>query len=633
MAKGESISTLSPDSYRNVVGGPPPFMRLVTKAAIVLFVLYVGFVAGMAYWMERSVRSVSRSMLKTTARLIGNDIAAVISKSAIEELRLGDSDSRLRLEQTIQDITSRSEVVSSVSVVDSTGKVVASDEMEVGRQVADPDLIFPALGHSDFGEPGLIRQGDAYYIFVPLLDRKKIVGYLRLALNSEPFTVVYSRARRDFLVAGLSGLGGVVVLLVLLESSLRRRATRLIETLEQATANRAGVEAAPNDEFAPVQDACVRLGAQLAAALERASEAGHRFDAAHTINSAALVVLKADKTLSFANQRARDLIGCPGPDELEKRWNEIQALIEDAWETAASDTNVVRLNIDLVDAKPPRALQLQAVELGDDGRSGFAMLVVDRTLSGAIDADLSSSLQLDAIQASCRDAANTLRTLSETIDANLQGLRASLERDEVDGITDRREEQTEFIDTVEDTAASLDYLCKSMLLRLNQRQAPRASFDLRDLFADIISLVAAVADSKRIVVEPPNLSGPLILGPVYRPLRDALLNVVLHILDWMPEGTVVGADVGRTAAQLTITVRCTAASTLSPLSWQLFEPHILDDQGSARIGLGVARAATESLGGEIEVYASPAGGTSYRISVPLAAKATPAGQTPLASAS
>ena len=206
-------------------------MRFVTKAAIVLLVLYVGFVGGMAYWMERSVRLVSRSVLKNTARLIGNDIAAVISKSAIEGLRLADPDSRQRLEQTIEDITSRSEVVSSVSVIDATGKVVASDEMEVGRQVADPDLIFPALGDSNFGEPGLIRQGDAYYLFVPLLDQQKIVGYLRLALNSEPFAVVYSRARRDFAVVAISGLVGIVVVLVLLRSALRRRTERLLETL------------------------------------------------------------------------------------------------------------------------------------------------------------------------------------------------------------------------------------------------------------------------------------------------------------------------------------------------------------------------------------------------------------------
>ena len=606
-------------------------MRFVTKAAIVLLVLYVGFVGGMAYWMERSVRLVSRSVLKNTARLIGNDIAAVISKSAIEGLRLADPDSRQRLEQTIEDITSRSEVVSSVSVIDATGKVVASDEMEVGRQVADPDLIFPALGDSNFGEPGLIRQGDAYYLFVPLLDQQKIVGYLRLALNSEPFAVVYSRARRDFAVVAISGLVGIVVVLGLLRSALRRRTERLLETLEGAEANRVSVDLSPADEFAPVQEGCLRLGAQLAAALQRESAAGQRFEAAHAINSAALLLLNADKTLSFANQRARDVIGCPEPDELERQWNEIQALIEDAWETAASDTNVVRLDIELVDTKPPRSLQLHAIELGDDGASGFAVLVVDKTLSSAIDADLSASLQLEAIEASCWGAAATVQTLSQTIDANVQALRAALDRDENDGITDRREQQTEYIDTIEDTAASLDSLCRSVLVQLNQRQPARVAFDLRDVFADVVSLVGATAERKHISVEPPSLSGPVILGPVYRPLRDAILNIVLHIVDWMPDGTAVGADVHRTAAQLLITVRCTAASTLPPQSWQLFEPHILDDQGAARIGLGVARTAAESLGGEIEVYAAPAGGTSYRLSVPLAIKTKPVGQGAVAS--
>jgi len=594
-------------------------VRLVVKAAVVLCVLYLGFVGGIAYWMERSVGSLSRSMLRNTARLVGNDIAAVISKSAIDELRLGDPMARERLEQTMEDITSRSEVVSSVSVVDIGGRVVASDELDVGRQVADPDLIFPAEGHPEYDAPRLIQQDEAYYLFVPLLDQQKIVGYLRLALNTEPFAVVYSRARRDFVLVGLVGLAGVVFLLVLLQASLRRRSLQLLETLEGPAAFLPIDDTGFNDEMAPVQNAARRLARRLRLAERQAAHLQQRFDALQRVVQIGVLVLNPDRTLNFANQRARELLGCPIPGELEARWNEVQALVEDAWEGSIPEGHGARFAIELLDMRPPRSLKLQAVELADDGRThGFLFLVSDGTIQAALEDDLRAAQNLRAIQPLSTAAAATIRELVDDIDANLQGLRAALEGDGAGADRDLLERQTEYVDTIEDDVAALEGVGRSVLTRLQQGQQARPAFDLRELIADVRKLVELAASQKQITFEDPELDSPIILAEGYRRLRDALLNLCLHCIDWMPTGGAVAIDVQRTPTQLSLVVRGPASTPVQLDSPQLFGAYLLDDHGVARCGLQIAQHALENLGGEIEVYAATGGGTCFRLNVPLA---------------
>lgn len=596
-------------------------MRLVVKAALVLFVLYLAFVGGLAYWMERSVRSLSRSMLRNTARLVGSDIAAVISKSAIEELRLGDPAARERLEQTMEDITSRSEVVSSVSVVDIGGRVVASDEMEVGRQVADPDLIFPPEGHSEFGAPRLVFQRDAYYLFVPLLDQKKIVGYLRLGLNSEPFAVVYSRARRDFVLLGLAGLGGIALLLLLLRAALSRRATQLLDTLAGPAAYLPIDDASFSDELASVQNAARRLARRAQLADRQALQLKQRFEALQRSVPLGVLVLNPDRTLGFANQEARDLIGCSVTGELEARWNEVQALIEDAWEESVADEHRTRFTIELADMRPPRVLELVAVELDEDGRShGHLLLVSDKALRAALEADLCAAQDLRALQPVCAAAAATVGELADDIDANLQGLRAALERDGVQAGSRLHEQQTEYVDTIDDDVAGLADLCRKLLAQLQQRQIPRPAFDLRDLITDVLTLSAGVAQRKQIVFEAAELSSPIILAIGYRRLRDALLNVCLHMVEWMPAGGSITIEVQRNPTQLSLVLRCATLLPAPIESPQMFTAYLRDEQGGARCGLRVAQNAVEDLGGEIEVYATAGGGTCYRLTVPLAGR-------------
>src|SRR5262245_33422293 len=146
-------------------------MRLAVKGVLLLLALYLVFLGGIAFWVGHSLRSISSSLIKNTARIIGSEVASAISKSAVEDLVQGDPAARLRLEQLVADVSERSEVVESLAVVDEAGKVAASDDLEIGRQLAVPEVIFRREGEVEFADSKLMFQGGQYHLFVPLLDQ------------------------------------------------------------------------------------------------------------------------------------------------------------------------------------------------------------------------------------------------------------------------------------------------------------------------------------------------------------------------------------------------------------------------------------------------------------------------------
>src|SRR5579862_4708533 len=131
-------------------------MRLAVKGALLLLGLYVIFLLGIAVWIGHSLQTVSDSLLKKTAKLIGTEVATAISKSAVDDLVQGDPGARARLEQLVADVSEHSDLVESISVVDESGKVVASDDLEVGHQLPIPQALFRGEGDVEVADSKIL---------------------------------------------------------------------------------------------------------------------------------------------------------------------------------------------------------------------------------------------------------------------------------------------------------------------------------------------------------------------------------------------------------------------------------------------------------------------------------------------
>src|SRR5215470_6251159 len=142
-------------------------MRLALKSTLAFLAVYLVVVGAVAWWMATQLQALASSMAESTAQLVGSEVARVLADFAVEELQRADDTTRTRLEQIVDDVTQHSGILTSVAVVDRSGKVVAGDNVEVGRQLAIPDVIF--------GSDNTVRllspepsSGGSFYMLVPL---------------------------------------------------------------------------------------------------------------------------------------------------------------------------------------------------------------------------------------------------------------------------------------------------------------------------------------------------------------------------------------------------------------------------------------------------------------------------------
>jgi hypothetical protein len=117
-----------------------------------------------------------------------------------------------------------SDVVASVSIVGADGQVVASNELESGRQLPLPDVIFQDDKRIRFVTYQSTLNLGKYHLFVPLLRGDAVVGYLRLSIGSTRIVQLYHRARHQLFLLVAGGLAFVAALGVLLELRLSRAA-------------------------------------------------------------------------------------------------------------------------------------------------------------------------------------------------------------------------------------------------------------------------------------------------------------------------------------------------------------------------------------------------------------------------
>src|SRR5262245_32099617 len=118
-------------------------MRLGVKASLFLAAGYALLLAAFAFGVDRWLRSLEDATTRETVRLLAREQAAILSERTYEALLVPDGASRARLRERVEDVVLMSEVLSSITVVDAQGKVVASDRWPTGHAFPTPQALFP----------------------------------------------------------------------------------------------------------------------------------------------------------------------------------------------------------------------------------------------------------------------------------------------------------------------------------------------------------------------------------------------------------------------------------------------------------------------------------------------------------
>jgi len=598
----------------------PSSMRVALKSTLTVVSLYLVILAGLAGWMEYELRSVATSLMEGMARLLGGEIATAMSGSALDQLLEADSMTYQRLVQTVSDLTSRSNVVASISVVDHSGRVVVSDEMEPGRQLAIPEAIFQGLKRVQILAPQSPFQGGTYHLFVPLFQEANIVGYIRLSLASRRIAALYRHARNRLLLAAVIGLIGIGAVGLMLQRQLARRGAALARTLE-ATARGEHVPAGSGgDEFSQVLEAAGKLGRELLETRERSTQAQRRINALGSFMDVGVLLLASDQTLEFANGVACELLGCEDPRGLEERWADIKATLESALDQSRSSepASTPRVDVDFPCNGRARHLRLEVHHAGEDAREGYLVLVKDRDLLEAFETDLRLAIHMRGLARVYGALAHELKAPLAAMSLNLELLNDALGTDQEDA-PDIGQRRRRYATVLRDELARLNRSLVAVLNQTAPANEARQRFDGRELLRDLEALLAPQAAHQRIALQVDLPESYVDVTGHRDRLKQALLNIAANALEAMPEGGRMRLSLASDANQAIITIQDSGPGIPPEILSKIYSMHFTTKSGGTGIGLYVARSVVDAHGGEIEVDSQPAHGTCFRVRLPLSA--------------
>jgi len=592
-------------------------MRLAVKSTVALIGLYLAILCGLGLWMEYELRAVASSLMEDTARLVGSEIAAAMSESALAQLLEGDPASRQRLTQIVSDLTTRSDVVASIAVVDEGGKVVVSDELEIGQQLALPAVIFQNTARPQFLSSLSPFQGGKYHLFVPLLRQEAVIGYLRVSLSSHHIANLYRRARHQVVLAAAIGLTCIGALGVLLHVQLSRRGAALARTLE-ATARGESVPApARGDEFSEVLEAAGRLGRELSETRERSSQAQRRISALADFMDVGVLLLGADRKVEFANATARELLGCSNPTDFQERWSSLQTRFADVLDHAAARQGTgAPADLELPVNGHTRRLRIELHRPADADHEGYLVLVKDRELLDAYETDLRLASQMRGLARVYGALAHELKAPLGAMTLNLELLNDALQA-EPESEPNLRDRQQRYAHVLRDELARLNRSLLSVLNQTASLSEARGRFDLRDLIRDLEALLGPQAKQQRVVLNvqlPPHYVA--LIGLRDR-LKQALLNIATNALEAMPDGGQMDVSLSTDDGHARVTIRDTGPGMPPEVAGKIYNMYFTTKSGGTGIGLYVARSVVESHGGDIRVHSEAGRGSAFLVTLPL----------------
>lgn len=593
-------------------------MRLAVKSTVTLIALYLLIVIGLGFWMEHQLRSAANSLMADTAQLVGTEIAAAMSESALEQLLQGEPATRQRLTQIVSELSKRSNVLASIAVVDDTGRVVVSDELEAGHQLANPAVIFQNTTQPQFLGSQSPFGGGAYHLFVPLLRQDNIVGYLRLSLGSRHIADLSRQARRQVLLAAAIGLSAIGALGFLFQVQLSRRGAALARTLEATARGETVAPPAQNDEFAQVIEAAGKVGRELSETRERSLQAQRRISALANFMDVGVLLLGADWRLDFANATARELLGLGDTVELEVQWKSIQEIIESALRHPSHDRMAeARADIEVPVSNRPRRLRLELHCPGDDEHAGYLVLVKDRDFLEAFETDLRLATQMRSLARVYGALAHELKAPLGAMAINLELLNDALRSDTPED-PPLRERRKRYAEVLREELARLN---RSLISVLNQATSLNESperLDLRELLRDLESLLAPQAKQQRVSLQVDLPEMPVPFVGLRDRLKQALLNLATNALDVMPDGGRMELALTTRNGHATVAIRDTGPGMAPEIVQKIYNMYFTTKAGGTGIGLYVTRSVVESHGGDIQVESQPGQGTCFRVTFPLA---------------
>src|SRR5262249_50767063 len=248
-------------------------MRLALKNTLFLLGVYATILFILAAFVVSQLLVLEAKVQRETAQLFAREAAVALTQPSLDRLMHADATARRDLRRLIEELTKNSQVVTSISVVDRNGVVVASDDRPVGSQIARPEQVFgssPLMRFITFRS--LAFGGGSYELAVPLVQQGERVGYLQIGLQRQRLSEMNREMWDRLLFFAMLGLVCIAGLGFALHVQFARRGRTLTHALEAALRGEAPQVNEDLDEFAPALETASRAGAEIQRARRRTAQ-------------------------------------------------------------------------------------------------------------------------------------------------------------------------------------------------------------------------------------------------------------------------------------------------------------------------------------------------------------------------
>lgn len=593
-------------------------MRFSTKSGLVILAIYFAVLGGIALWMDRELRAISNETMRDTAQLVAREIAGALTEPALQQVLNSDPAATSNLKSIVADVTQRSQLVTSLMVVDASGTILAADEDgQVGQQAAMPQVIFGAETRPHFISEGGLTENNLY-LFVPLMQQDHLEGYLRLALRSEGLSLLHSRARRQLLLAGGAGFLAVVLISMLLHFQVNRLRQALTVAL-QAVIRGEQVDVAGNDaEFSEALAIAERVGKELSEAREKGSQALRRLGSLMQVMDVGVGLVDANADIEFVSDRARELITGGAPEQWDACWQQVRAQLAPGLAGNGAPPGADKIDVELAGTR----LRIEVFRLADgEERVGSLLLIRSRESMEALENELRLAIQMRGFARFYMAMVHDLKAPLNAMVMNLELLRRVMPQGD-DVAPEIREKVRRYIDVLSSEIARLDRQLKTVLQQaVTLRASTVERFDLRELIDDLSTLLGPQARHQHVTLDAQLPARGVAFSGQRDRLKQALLNIAINALEAMPKGGQMMMSLEQRNGEACIRFIDSGPGIPPELLKNIYQMHFTTKDGGTGIGLYVARSVVESHGGRIDVETDPGHGTRFEVRLPIDAVA------------
>jgi len=177
--------------------------------------------------------------------------------------------------------------------------------------------------------------------------------------------------------------------------------------------------------------------------------------------------------------------------------------------------------------------------------------------------------------------------------------------------------EAEFAGIAARDAARLDGLVHDFLTYARPHDPVLQDVDLQTLVDHVLALVTAQAGAARVRIALDRTSS-IVIRADREQIAQVLLNVVLNAVQASPPGATVRVHAGVADGRALIDISDEGGGIPAGESERIFEPFFTTKPRGTGLGLAISQRIVLAHGGTIEVTASSALGTTFRLRLPLA---------------